>query len=83
MKSMSKKLKILFYVANVFFDAGEPGECARTFLGSYRLEKLSKSHGATDKSITIGIPIQIGICYCTPLHLHAELLLNSAEKTTS
>ena len=38
-----KYYKILFYVANVCFDAGEHGECVGTFLGSYRLEKPSKS----------------------------------------
>ena len=34
---------MLFYVANVYFDAGEHGEFVGTFLGSYRLEKPSKS----------------------------------------
>ena len=33
-----------------------------TFLESYRPEKLSKSHGVSDKSITIGIPMQMSIC---------------------
>ena len=34
---------MLFYVANVCFDAGEHGECVGTFLEAYRLEKTSKS----------------------------------------
>ena len=38
-----KYYQILFYVVNVCFDAGEHGECVGTFLGSYRLEKPSKS----------------------------------------
>ena len=34
-----KFFNFLFYVANVFFDAGELEECMETFLESYRLEK--------------------------------------------
>ena len=59
MKNQSKIIKILFYVANVLFDVGKRGECTGTFLGTYRLEKRSKSHGVSDKSITIEIPIQM------------------------
>ena len=32
-----------------------------TFLGSYRLEKRSKSHGVSENFIIIGIPIQMEI----------------------
>ena len=39
MEIMWKIFDFLFHVANVFFDAGELGECMETFLESYRLEK--------------------------------------------
>ena len=58
-KNQSKIIEILFYVGNVQFDAGEYGESLRPFLGTYRLEKQSKSHGDSGNSITIGIPIQM------------------------
>ena len=35
------------------------------FLGSYRLEKRSKSHGVSENSITTGIPIQTDIRWCS------------------
>ena len=55
-----KNYKILFYVTNVFFDDGECGECMKTFLGSYRLEKPPNFALYLPESITIGISIQIG-----------------------
>ena len=36
-----------------------------TFLGSHRLENQSKSHGVSENSITIGIPIQTDIRWCS------------------
>ena len=41
-KICRKIYTFLFYVVNVFFDAGELGECMETFLESYRLEKPPK-----------------------------------------
>ena len=70
MKNQSKIIKILFYVANVLFDVGKRGECTGTFLETYILEKLSKSHGVSEKFITIRIPIQMDVhCYAS-LQLH-------------
>ena len=57
-----KKYNFYFYVTNVFFDAGERGECMETFLGLCRLEKPPKIALHFSKSITIGISIQMGIC---------------------
>ena len=54
-----------------------------TFLGSYRLEKRSKSHGVSKNSITIGIPIQMSICRSLLLELHLRSLVKSAGKMTS
>ena len=83
MENPSKIIKILIYVGNVLSDAGERGECMGTFLGSYRLEKRSKSHGVSENSITIGIPIQMSICRSLLLELHFWSLLKSAGKMTS
>ena len=54
-----------------------------TFLGSYRLEKQSKSDGVSENSITIGISIQIRIPCCPSIRIHFVLLLKSAGKMTS
>ena len=54
-----------------------------TFLGSYRLEKRSKSHGVSENSITIGISIQMSIPCCPSIRIHFVLLLKSAGKMTS
>ena len=62
MDNPSKIIKILIYVGNVLSDAGKRGECMGTFLGSYRLEKQSKSHGVSENPITIGISILMVIC---------------------
>ena len=58
---MSKKYNFYFYVTNVFFDAGERGECMETFLGPRRLEKSSKITLHFSESITIGNSIQMDI----------------------
>ena len=55
-----KKYNFYFYVTNVFFDAGERGECMETFLGPCRLEKPPKITLHFSESITIGISIQTG-----------------------
>ena len=54
-----------------------------TFLGSYRLEKLSKSHGVSENSITVGIPIEMNTCRSLLLELHFRSLVKSAGKMTS
>ena len=54
-----KKYKFLFYVANVFSEAGQHGDNLRTFLDAYRLEKPPKNQSDFPKSITTGIPIQM------------------------
>ena len=54
-----------------------------TFLGSYRLEKRSKSHGVSENLITIGIPIQMNICRFPLFELHFRPLVKSAGKMTS
>ena len=59
------------------------GECMGTFLGPYRLEKRSKSHGVSENSITIEIPIQMSICRSLLLELHLRSLVKSAGKLTS
>ena len=51
-----------------------------TLLGSYRLEKRSKSHGVSENSITIEIPIQMNICRSLLLELHLGDVLNAAGK---
>ena len=61
-KLCRKLYNFLFYVANVFFEAGGQGECMGTFLRSYRFEKPPKSTLHFSNSITIGISIQMGIC---------------------
>ena len=43
MKNMLKILLFLFYVGNVYFYAGESGECVGTFLESYRQKNHQKS----------------------------------------
>ena len=57
---MSKKYNFYFYVTNVYFDAGDRGECMETFLESYRLEKRLIFALYFTESITIGISIQTG-----------------------
>ncbi len=57
-------------------------ECVGTFLGSYRLEKRSKSHGVSENSITIGIPIQMVIRWCLPFRLRLGPRRSFARKTT-
>ena len=54
-----------------------------TFLGSYRLEKRSKSHGVSENSITIGIPIQMNISLFLSISVHFEGKIIRALKTTS
>ena len=54
-----------------------------TFLGSYRLEKLSKSHGVSDKFITIGIPIQMDILCRPSLKLHFGQRLKRSRQVSS
>ena len=65
-----KKYNFYFYITNVFFDAGERGECMGTLLGSYRLEKSPKIACHFSESITIGISIQTG-------HLLPRVILTS------
>ena len=55
-----KNYNFCFYVTNVFFDAGERGECMETFLEPCRLEKPPKIALHFSESITIGISIQTG-----------------------
>ena len=54
-----------------------------TFLGSYRLEKRSKSHRVSENTFTIGISIQMNIPCCPSIRIHFVLLLKSAGKMTS
>ena len=82
MKNPSKIIKILIYVGNVYSDAGKRGECMGTFLGSYSLEKRPKSHGVSENSITIGIPIQMVIRRCLPSRLRLGPRRSFARKTT-
>jgi hypothetical protein len=74
-----KKYNFYFYVTNVFFDAGERGECMETFLGLWRLEKPPKISLHFSESITIGISIQNGhllprviLASCWPSHRAAR-----------
>ena len=74
-KPCRKKHKIYFYVTNVFFDAGDLGECMETFLGPCRLKKPPKIALHFSESITIGISIQTGrllprviLASCWPCH---------------
>ena len=55
----------------------------RAFLGSYRLEKRSKSHGVSENPITIGIPIQMNISLFLSISVHFEGKIIRALKTTS
>ena len=64
-------------------DAGERGECMGTFLGSYRLEKRSKSHGVSENSITIGIPIQMEILKFRHGSISFRSWSKASRKTTS
>ena len=82
MKNPSKIIKILIYVGNALSDAGECGERMGTFLGSYRLEKRSKSHGVSENSITIGIPIQMDILCRPSLQLHFGQPLTTSQTIT-
>ena len=54
-----------------------------TFLGSYRLEKRSKSHGVSENSITIGIPIQMDILCRPSLQLHFGQRLKRSRQVSS
>ena len=54
-----------------------------TFLGSYRLEKRSKSHGVSENSITIGIPIQMEILKFRHGSISFRSWSNASRKTTS
>ena len=83
MENPSKIINFLIYVGNVLSDAGERGECMGTFLGYYRLEKRSKSHGVSENFITIGIPIEMNTCRSLLLELHFRSLVKSAGKMTS
>ena len=65
-----KNYNFYFYVTNVFFDAGERGECMETFLGLCRLENPPKIALHFSESITIGISIQTG-------HLLPRVILTS------
>ena len=65
-----KKYNFYFYVTNVFFDAGERGECMETFLGPCRLENPPKITLHFSESIIIGISIQTG-------HLLPRIILAS------
>ena len=74
-----KNYNFYFYVTNVFFDAGERGECMETFLGPCRLEKPPKITLHFSESITIGISIQTGhllprviLASCWPCHRAAR-----------
>ena len=74
-----KNYNFYFYVTNVFFDAGERGECMETFLGPCRLEKPPKIALHFSESITIGISIQTGhllprviLASCWPCHRAAR-----------
>ena len=53
-----------------------------TFLGSYRLEKRSKSHGVSENSIIIGIPIQMVTRWRPPSPLRLGARRSFARKTT-
>ena len=70
-------------LGNVLSDAGERGERMGTFLGSYRLEKRSKSHGVSENSITIGIPIQMDILCRPSLQLHFGQRLKRSRQVSS
>ena len=74
-----KNYKFYFYVTNVFFDAGERGECMETFLGPCRPENPPKITLHFSESITIGISIQTGhllprviLASCWPSHRAAR-----------
>ena len=74
-----KKYNFYFYVTNVFFEAGERGECMETFLGLCRLENEPKITLHFSESITIGISIQNGhllprviLASCWPSHRAAR-----------
>ena len=55
---MCRKIyNFLFYVANVFSEAGQHGDNLRTLLDAYRLEKPPKIQSDFPKSITTGIHI--------------------------
>ena len=54
-----------------------------TFLGPYRLEKRSKSHGVSENSITIGIPIQMDILCRPSLQLHFGQRLKRSRQVSS
>ena len=82
-KPCRKIYNFLFYVTNVFFHAGEHGECIRTFLWSYRREKSSKITLDFVKSIIIGIPIQMVTCWRPSLRLHHWSREFTARKSTS
>ena len=83
MENPSKIIKILIYVGNVLSDAGKRGECMGTFLGSYRLEKRSKSHHVSENSITTGIPIQMDILCRPSLQLHFGQRLKRSRQVSS
>ena len=53
-----------------------------TFLGTYRLEKRSKSHGVSENSIAIGIPIQMVTRWPSPSRLRLGPRRSFARKTT-
>ena len=81
-----KKYNFYFYVTNVFFDAGERGECMETFLGPCRLGKPPKITLHFSESIIIGISIQtehlllrVILAACWPCHRAARKITSCKE----
>ena len=54
-----------------------------TFLGFYRLEKRSKSHGVSENSITTGIPIQMDTSLFLSVSMYFGPKMFPALKVTS